>query len=117
MMMCRICFSSVLNCSVSALMMQSPFRHLTGLRKGDVCRGLPLSTGSGGRQNAGKHDLLFQIEQELLAPQAAAVAAQLAAFVHHAMARNDDADPVEAIRPANGTLCFGGPNFKGQVFI
>ena len=45
---------------------------------------------------------LLQVEQILLAPQAAAVAAEVAVLVDDAVAGNQDRDAVQAVGPADG---------------
>jgi hypothetical protein len=53
------------------------------------------------------------VEQELLSPQTAAVAAQLAVALHHSMAGNHDGDAIIAVGPTarplgpGATLVFG----------
>src|SRR5258708_5906228 len=59
----------------------------------------------------------LQIQQKLLPPQAAAIAAKLAAFVYHAVAGDDDADAVLAVGMAHGALGAGAADFAGEVFI
>ena len=44
----------------------------------------------------------LQVQQPAFAPQSAAVAAELAAFVHHAVAWNDDGDAVETVGASDG---------------
>jgi len=48
---------------------------------------------------------LFEIEQELLAPEAAAIPAHLAVLVDHAMTGNDDGDAILAVGPADRADC------------
>src|SRR5262245_27717057 len=59
----------------------------------------------------------FQIEQELLPPQSAAIASKSAALVDDAMARNDDGDAIEAIRRADGANGLAVADGNGNVFI
>src|SRR5207248_2734601 len=68
-------------------------RFLHGLT---VARWRVLTGGSGPGQRPP-----FQVEQELLPPQAAAVAAEPAAGVHDPVARDQDADAVLAVGPAD----------------
>src|SRR5262245_35147824 len=60
---------------------------------------------------------LFEIEQELLPPQPAAVAAELAVLVDDAVARNHDGDAIEAVGAADGALSAGRADASGHVFV
>src|SRR5918993_448896 len=46
--------------------------------------------------------LLFEVQQELFAAQASAIAAQVAVLLDDAMAGNEYRNPVHAVRPADG---------------
>src|ERR1022692_3423226 len=60
---------------------------------------------------------LFQLQQQPLAPQPAAVAAQFAVLVDHAMTRNQNRDPVAPVGSAHGARCSGTPNRPRQFLI
>src|SRR5262249_25079385 len=83
------------------------------IRAGDPrCRGSLLF-----RREERGGDASFEVEQKLLSPQAAAVAAELAAFVDDAVAGDDDGDAVGAVGSADRTLSRGGADRAGDVFV
>ncbi len=45
----------------------------------------------------------FEVQQKLFPPQAAGVAAELAVFVDDAVAGDHDRNPIETVRPADGS--------------
>jgi RNA polymerase sigma-70 factor (ECF subfamily) len=61
--------------------------------------------------------LLLQVEQKLLAPQAAAIAAQLAVLIHHAVARNQDGDAVHAVGRAHRSHRPRVADLAGHVLV
>src|SRR5207244_10387949 len=63
------------------------------------------------------HRALLEIEQELFAPQAAAVTAHLAALVDNTMTGNDDGDAVLAVGPANRPNRAGIANCLSQPLV
>src|ERR1035441_7068153 len=60
---------------------------------------------------------LLQLQQQTLAPQTAAVAAQFAVLIDHAMTRNQNGDPVAPVGGAHGARCSGTPHRPRQVLI
>src|ERR1700690_2828320 len=60
---------------------------------------------------------LFQLQQQPLAPQTAAVAAQFAVLIDHAMTRNQNRDPVAPVCSAHGARCSGTPHRPRQFLI
>src|SRR5262245_32755645 len=61
--------------------------------------------------------LALEVEQELLPPQPAAIAAELAVLVHHAVAGNHNGDAVEAVGAAHRPHGFGLPQAGGQRLV
>src|ERR1043165_7294402 len=57
------------------------------------------------------------MQQPSLAPQPAAVATQLPAFVHDSMTRNDNRNPIEAVGAADGSDRFGAAHRLRNVFV
>src|SRR5262249_47913619 len=58
-----------------------------------------------------------QVEQELLPPQSAAVAAEVAAFIDNAVTRDDDGDAVLTVSGADCPLSGGSTDGAGDVFV
>src|SRR5262245_39578980 len=59
----------------------------------------------------------LEIEQDLFAPQTATVAAELAALVHHAMARDHDSNAVLSVGVTYRTLRTGRADLPGEFFV
>src|SRR5690606_24096875 len=67
------------------------------------------------RRDASPHAL--DLQQPLLAPQPAAVTAELAVLVHDAVAGDEDGDAVLAVGGADRTAGAGATDRSGQIVI
>src|ERR1035441_1026438 len=60
---------------------------------------------------------LFQLQQQTLAPQPAAIAAQLPVLIDHAMTRNQNRDPIASVGGAHRARRSGTPNRPRQFLV
>src|SRR5439155_2081874 len=74
-----------------------------------------------GQRRAGQtvpaRDPGLEVEEELLPPEPASVAAQLAVLLDHPVAGDDDGDPVLAVRQAHGALRAGPADAPRQLLV
>src|ERR1019366_9256747 len=80
-----------------------------------------VTSMSGKRLNAAAYPpalphWLRQLRQQPFAPQPAAVAAQLAVLVDHAMTRNQNRDPVAPVGGAHRARC-SGTSYRPRQFL
>jgi hypothetical protein len=85
--------------------------------RGGRHRGAPGEPGRSWLRRAERLAGALEVQQRVLAPQPAAVAAELAALVDHAVAGDHDRDPVHAVGAAHGARGLGRAHRARQVLV